>query len=264
MVGRRRRHSCPLPVGRVGGPARRGHRRGRHGQQPDPADRPDGVIRTVAGTGIGGNSGDGGAATAAQLNQPQRAVVGTGGAVYIADTGNNRIRVAFLVQGTIWAVAGTGSPASGPDRTAVVGHRPAPARRGWRSRRPVSSWPTRPTTSCGRMTVPHALLELHSLRAEPVDAGRPDSAEIPLAGLPTPSFMTADVRGRRRWAGAGSGGGGGGYAHQTGRSTRPRPPVRRPSGAKGRTGTGPTRAVAAAAGATVEEIAAGRGAAAPV
>ena len=72
----------------------------------------DGVVTSVAGTGRPGNAGDGGAATAASMNGPERAVVGPGGVIYVADTANHRVRV--ILQGTMWAVAGTGSPASGP------------------------------------------------------------------------------------------------------------------------------------------------------
>jgi hypothetical protein len=51
----------------------------------------DGALRTIAGTGFQGFSGDGGAATGAQLNAPRAVALGTAG-VLIADTGNNRIR----------------------------------------------------------------------------------------------------------------------------------------------------------------------------
>ena len=175
----------------------------------------DGVIRTVAGSGIGGNIGDAGAATTAQLNQPQRAVVGTGGAVFIADTGNNRIRVAFLVPGTIWAVAGTGSPASGPD------HQPSWAT-GLSAPTGLAVTPTGLAVAdmanhvVRGMTAPHALLSFTTCGPNPATPGGRYSAEIPLGGLPTPSFIVADVQGGPGGdTDAGSGGGGGGYAHQT-------------------------------------------------
>ncbi|HLY15937.1 MAG TPA: hypothetical protein VKR61_01875, partial [Bryobacteraceae bacterium] len=53
---------------------------------------PDGVIQTVAGTGVAGSAGDGGAATLSQLNAPAAVAVDATGAVWIADTGNNSIR----------------------------------------------------------------------------------------------------------------------------------------------------------------------------
>ena len=51
-----------------------------------------GTIGTVAGNGTIGYSGDGGAATRAELNFPQGVTVDSAGNLYIADTFNNRIR----------------------------------------------------------------------------------------------------------------------------------------------------------------------------
>jgi trimeric autotransporter adhesin len=51
-----------------------------------------GVITTVAGTGGGGYSGDGGPAVSARLSRPGGVAVDGAGNVYIADTGNNCIR----------------------------------------------------------------------------------------------------------------------------------------------------------------------------
>jgi len=51
-----------------------------------------GIINTIAGTGTPGFSGDGGLATAAQLNFPTGVAVRYDGDVFISDNDNNRIR----------------------------------------------------------------------------------------------------------------------------------------------------------------------------
>jgi len=51
-----------------------------------------GIISTVAGNGIAAFSGDGGAATSASINSPYGVAVDNAGNLYIADSGNNRIR----------------------------------------------------------------------------------------------------------------------------------------------------------------------------
>ena len=66
-----------------------------------------GEIITVAGNGTGGYSGDGGAATTAELNGPSGVAVDALGNVYIADSGNNRIRE--VSSGVITTVAGDGT-----------------------------------------------------------------------------------------------------------------------------------------------------------
>ena len=69
----------------------------------------------VAGTGVAGYSGDGGPATQAQLNSPFNVAVDAGGNIFIADTGNNRIRVVLVQTGTIITVAGNGTYTSDGD-----------------------------------------------------------------------------------------------------------------------------------------------------
>ena len=51
-----------------------------------------GVITTMAGNGTAGSSGDGGAATSAELSYPTAVVVDSPGNVYIADYNNNKVR----------------------------------------------------------------------------------------------------------------------------------------------------------------------------
>lgn len=74
-------------------------------------DAATGVITTIAGTGLAGFGGDGGPATAALLNTPFGVAVDAAGFVYVADSGNNRIRK-ILPQGTILTVAGHGQAIS--------------------------------------------------------------------------------------------------------------------------------------------------------
>jgi len=54
-----------------------------------------GVATPIAGTGKAGFSGDGGSATQAQLNTPYQVAVDAAGNVFIADYGNNRVRVVY-------------------------------------------------------------------------------------------------------------------------------------------------------------------------
>jgi len=66
-----------------------------------------GVITTIAGTGVAGYSGDGGAALSAQLNTPRAVIGDEAGTLYISDSTNNVIR-AVDAQGRISTIAGTG------------------------------------------------------------------------------------------------------------------------------------------------------------
>ncbi len=67
-----------------------------------------GVIRTVAGNGDSGYSGDGGPATDAMLADPAGVFVDVQGRIFISDTNNHRIR-RVDADGTIYTVAGNGN-----------------------------------------------------------------------------------------------------------------------------------------------------------
>jgi sugar lactone lactonase YvrE len=67
------------------------------------------VITTVAGNGAAGFSGDGGSATATDLNSPLAVAVDGAGNLFISDTGNNRVRE--VSGGIITTYAGNGTSA---------------------------------------------------------------------------------------------------------------------------------------------------------
>lgn len=67
----------------------------------------NGIITTVAGNGVSGTGGDGGPATAAQLNTPECVIGDTLGNLYIADCQNSRVRKIDTF-GVITTIAGTG------------------------------------------------------------------------------------------------------------------------------------------------------------
>jgi len=74
-----------------------------------------GTISTVAGSASGspGTSGDGGAATSALLKSPAGITLSTGGDLYIADTGNNRVQKVAASSGTMSTFAGSAAGTSG-------------------------------------------------------------------------------------------------------------------------------------------------------
>jgi sugar lactone lactonase YvrE len=75
---------------------------------------PNGVVTTVAGTGVEGPAGDGGPARAAQLDHPRGVVVDGRGDLFIADSMNHRIRMVDPA-GIITTVAGCGRQGFGGD-----------------------------------------------------------------------------------------------------------------------------------------------------
>lgn len=68
-----------------------------------------GAATLIAGTGVGAYSGDGGAATAAKLHSPGDVAVDGAGNVFIADSGNARIRMVSAATAKITTVAGNGT-----------------------------------------------------------------------------------------------------------------------------------------------------------
>ena len=69
--------------------------------------QPDRIV-TIAGNGDAGFSGDGGAATEASLHSPTGLFIDDTSHLFIADTGNHRIRMVDLATGRIETVAGIG------------------------------------------------------------------------------------------------------------------------------------------------------------
>lgn len=88
---------------------------------------PDGTAVMLAGTNDPGYSGDGGPASAAQLNGPSGVALDKAGNIFIADTGNHRIRK-ITADGKIQTIAGTGvCSASGDGGPALAATVCAPA-----------------------------------------------------------------------------------------------------------------------------------------
>src|ERR1700689_4947795 len=87
------------------------------------------IITTIAGNGTAGHTGDGGLATSATLNSPDRVSVNGAGNFFISDSGNNVIRrvdgtskiiTAFAGNG-VFAFAGDGGPALSASFATPVG-----------------------------------------------------------------------------------------------------------------------------------------------
>src|SRR5262249_14525459 len=76
---------------------------------------PNGIIHTLAGTGVPGDLGDGGPATLAELNGPKgqsappasRIAIDSRNRIYVADTGNHKLRLIDKLN-TSTTIVGTG------------------------------------------------------------------------------------------------------------------------------------------------------------
>jgi uncharacterized protein (TIGR03437 family) len=80
---------------------------------------PNSLITTIAGNGIFGFSGDGFPAANAELDGPSSVAVDPAGNLYIADSGNNRVRM--VSSGVITTVAGNGTPGFSGDHSSATG-----------------------------------------------------------------------------------------------------------------------------------------------
>ena len=80
-----------------------------------------GRLSTLAGTGVGGFSGDGGPASAAMLRQPHSVALAPDGRLLICDVGNHRVRAVDLASGVITTIGGTGERRPTPDGAALAG-----------------------------------------------------------------------------------------------------------------------------------------------
>jgi hypothetical protein len=90
-------------------------------------DAGTGLITTVAGTGTQGFSGDGAVAVSATLRSPNAVALDLSGNIYIADSGNYRIRRIDHSTGIITTVAGNGSTTySGDGGPAIAAGVPFP------------------------------------------------------------------------------------------------------------------------------------------
>lgn len=80
-----------------------------------------GIISTVAGTGKKGDSGDGGPAAAATMNQPHSIALSAEGNIYICDILNHRVRRVDAKSGNIENFGGTGEKKSPKDGDPLAG-----------------------------------------------------------------------------------------------------------------------------------------------
>lgn len=86
-----------------------------HNHRVRRVDAASGVIATIAGNGVVGSAGDGGAATAASLDQPTALAVDVLGNLYVADGRSHRVRRVDAKTGLIATVVGNGVQGLGGD-----------------------------------------------------------------------------------------------------------------------------------------------------
>jgi streptogramin lyase len=81
----------------------------------------DGIITTIAGTGVGGWSGDGGPATAAKLNEPYEVRFDSHGNIFWVERLNHAVRKLDPKTGIISTIAGTGAAGFSGDGGPAIG-----------------------------------------------------------------------------------------------------------------------------------------------
>jgi len=111
------------------------------------------TMNTLAGTGVGGFSGDGGSALDAQIDYPADVAVGPDGSVYVADANNHCVR-RIDTSGIITTVAGIGGqPTSTPTYPLGDPRRRSRSRSAWKwIRWATSILPIRRTTASASST----------------------------------------------------------------------------------------------------------------
>lgn len=80
----------------------------------------DGIVRTVAGTGVSGYSGDFGPPSLARISAAAGLAVDAEGNIYFSDTGNHRVRRIRAPGSLIETYAGNGKPGYGPEGSKAV------------------------------------------------------------------------------------------------------------------------------------------------
>jgi sugar lactone lactonase YvrE len=151
--------------------------------------RSTGIITAVAGDGAFGYKGDGGQATSASLTTPSSIAVDASGNMYIADTGNNRIRLVTPKASTA-SLAPSSSPLSSPlsaAPTALIRDLNTP------SRRPTSA-PSVPPQSASPTSSPTTMRIVPSITSVAVIGVSSNSVKLAVK-LAYLSVMGADAGG---------------------------------------------------------------------